>query len=193
MSIPMICARTMLAALLAISVPTAALAEGVGLKTFPVSGSTGFELYESIGRNGPKGAIAETRYSLTWLRLFDEVDGDCRLIRFRPRLTITKVLPKPKGKLPDALQRKWDVFIEGVSRHEDVHVRMIREMVAATQASTAGAFVADDPTCTKVKKEVSRRIDEAIAGYKASSRAFDKEELSDGGNVHRLILALVND
>lgn len=181
------------AVVLAACLPDAAMAEDVGIKTYPISGSTGFELYESIGRNGPKGAVAETRYTLTWQRLFDEEGGDCRLVRLRPRLTITKVVPKPRGSLPPALQRKWDVFIDGVHRHEDQHVRMLREMVAATQAAAAGAVVENDPTCAKVKKKVTRHIDDGVASYKANSRAFDREELSDGGNVHRLILGLVND
>lgn len=170
-----------------------AAADGARHKTYAISGSSGIELYESIGRNGPKGSIAETRFNLKWLRLFDEEGGDCRLVRFRPQLTITLVLPKPSGKLPSWLQRKWDPFIAGVIKHEEEHVRMIKAMVAATEASVAGAKVIDDPNCAKVKKEVSRRIDEAIAGYKAMSREFDRVELSDGGNVHRLILALVND
>ena len=183
------------AALIVVSAfASAAMADdAVGTKTYPVSGSSGFELYEAIGRNGPKGAIAETRYSLTWQRLFDEVNGDCKLVRFRPKLAMTIVLPKPQGKLPSALQRKWEVFIAGVRKHEEEHVRMIRAMVAATEEGAKGAEVKDDRSCAKVKKEVSRRIDEAIAGYKAQSRDFDRKELSDGGNVHQLILTLVND
>lgn len=165
----------------------------VGQKTYAISGSSGIELYESIGSKGPKDAIAETRYTLTWRRLFDEEGGDCRLVRFRPELAIVVVLPKPSAPLSPTLQRKWERFIAGIRKHEDVHVRMIREMIPATEAAVAGAKVENDKTCAKVKKEVSSRIDAAIANYKARSRDFDRQELSDGGNVHRLILALVND
>lgn len=172
---------------------TGASAQEAREKPYAISGSSGIALYESIGSNGPKGAIAETRFDLTWQRLFDEEGGSCSLVRFRPKLAITIVLPKPSGRLSPALRRKWDVFIAGVRKHEQQHVRMIKEMVPQTEAAVAGAKVDNDRNCAKVKREVSRRIDEAIAGYKARSRDFDRLELSEGGNVHRLILALVND
>ncbi len=164
----------------------------VSEQTYAISGTTGIELYRSIGENGPTGAIAETRFKLTWKRLFDEEGGACSLIRFRPEITITIHLPKPSQKLDPYMQAKWDRFISGIRTHEMQHVRMIREMVPATEASVKGARVENDKTCAKVKKEVSRRIDLMLAGYKAKSRDFDREELTNGGNVHSLILALVN-
>lgn len=163
-------------------------------KTYPISGATGIELYTSIGEHaaGNGGHIAETSFALTWSRLFDEEGGDCRLVRMRPKLTITYVYPKPTGKLSSDLSRRWDRFAAGLRKHEEVHGRMIRELVTKTETAVAGAIVSDDKNCAKVKREVSRRIDEQAAAHKARSREFDRVELSDGGNVHRLILALVN-
>lgn len=171
-------------------------AEQVKETFYPISGQTGIELYTSIGENGPnnsgQGAIAHTLYKLKWARLFDERGGDCYLVSARPDLSITYVYPKPKEKLTPDMSRRWSKFIEGIRTHEQQHAVMIREMVKRTQTAIAGAVVTDDPTCSKVKREVSRRIDEATAGHKARSRLFDRVELSEGGPVHRLILALVN-
>ena len=160
--------------------------------TYPVEGASGIELYRSIGANGPKGVIAETRYKLSWKRLFDEEGGDCRLVRFEPALSISVVLPKPKKPLADPLRQRWETFIAGVRKHEDVHVEMIGRMVEATRKAAAGAEVKNDRTCAKVKKLVSRIISEHVEGYKAASGEFDRREMSDGGNVHQLVLALVN-
>ena len=65
-------------------------------KHFAISGSTGADLYASIGRNGPHNAIAHTSYTLTWSRrrLVPE-GGGCRLAAARPIVTITYTYPKP--------------------------------------------------------------------------------------------------
>ena len=163
------------------------------VKTYAISGSSGFELYTSIGERGPKGAIAQTAYALTWRRLFDEEGGSCRLVSARPELAIIYTFPKPSGKLSPKLRTLWNWFISGVRTHEEKHARMIREMVAETARQIAGASVANDRNCAKVKREVSRQIEAAKEAYKERSRQFDRVELSEGGNVHRLILALVNE
>ena len=164
-----------------------------GVKSYVITGSSGFELYTSIGAHGPKGAIAQTAYKLTWRRLFDEEGGSCRLVSARPELAIVYTFPKPSGKLSPKLRTLWDRFISGVRIHEEQHASMIREMVAETAKQIAGASVANDKTCAQVKRVVSRRIDAAKQAYKERSRGFDRVELSEGGNVHRLILALVNE
>ena len=162
-------------------------------KHFAISGSTGADLYASIGRNGPHNAIAHTSYTLTWSRrrLVPE-GGGCRLAAARPIVTITYTYPKPGGKLPAATRKLWDAFIAGVRKHEEEHGRMIREMLADLRASIADITIADDPACRKAKLEMTRRVKDATLAQKQRSRAFDRIELSDGGTVHRLVMALVN-
>jgi predicted secreted Zn-dependent protease len=74
-----------------------------------------------------------------------------------------------------------------------MHGRMIREMIEQSRAKLTGIAFADDPDCTKVKREAHRLFEEATEAHKARSREFDRIEQSDGGNVHRLVLALVNE
>lgn len=166
----------------------------VKIKTYAISGSTGAELYESIGENGPRdgndrGSIAQTVMHLKWNRLFDERGGDCYLVHARPSLTITMILPKPDKKLSASMQASWQRFITGVRTHEDVHVQMIRELVSNTQQSVAGAMVKNDRSCGKVKAEVSRRINEATAAHKARSRAYDRDDFGSNGKLGRLVIS----
>ena len=131
------------AAVLATAMPAvtqAAEAFIVKEKHYAISGSTGIELYELIGRNSPAKAIAHTYYTIQWFKSYDRKDGGCRMTKARPEVVITYLYPKP-GKLPPDLRRRWDTFIAGVRVHEEVHGRMIREMVEQSRAKLTGIAV----------------------------------------------------
>ena len=161
-------------------------------KTYTVKGDTPYDLYVSIGQNGPRGAIANTNYSLTWKRLFDEEGGDCRLVSAKPIFTTTYLLPKVSGKLKPPLDRLWQDFIAGVRKHEQQHGQMLQEMVKNTQQRIADARVTNDRICAKVKRVVSDIIEQERQTYRSRSRDFDRAELAEGGNLHQLILTFVN-
>lgn len=164
-------------------------------KTYSVSGSTGMELYQSIGQNGPNGGghVAQTSFKLTWKRLFDERGGDCYLVHAKPQLTMTQTYPRPSGKLSADMRRRWDKFIAETRVHEETHARMITEMVRSTEASLQGMMEQDDRSCAKVKKSVAARIDEGYQAHRARSRAFDKTELGFGGRMFVVLENLVNE
>jgi predicted secreted Zn-dependent protease len=166
------------------------------VQTYSVTGSSGIDLYRSIGENGPKAgtgrAIAITDFDLKWSRDYQPRDGGCALVFARPHLNIVYRLPRPANKLPSAVQPLWDTFIKGVEAHERVHGEMIIETVKKIEAATVGTFVANDPNCRAVRKEVERRTVPPVEEQRRQSREFDREELSDGGNVHSLVLGLVN-
>ncbi|MDG3574798.1 DUF922 domain-containing protein [Rhizobium sp. YJ-22] len=167
------------------------------IKSYPVSGQTGAELYEAIGRNGPEislgmRTIAHTSFKLTWRRNYEPQGGNCVLVSAVPKLIITYVLPKPKGKLPAALQPHWQRFYEGVRAHEKVHGDYIRDLVHAIEAGTIGLTVPDDPGCTKIKAEMTKRLGALSQTQRQRSRDFDRVEMSEGGNIQQLVLGLVN-
>lgn len=167
------------------------------IKSYPVSGQTGAELYESIGQNGPEislgmRTIAHTSFKLTWRRKYEPQNGNCVLVSAVPKLIITYVLPKPKTKLPAALQPHWQSFYEGVRAHEKVHGDYIRDLVHAIEAETIGLTVPGDPNCTKIKDEMTKRLGALSQAQRQRSRDFDRVELSDGGNIQQLVLRLVN-
>ena len=166
------------------------------VKTYAISGQSGAELYASIGQHGPKAgvsrAIALTNFKLTWSRNYQPSGGGCTLVSARPKLVLTYTLPKPAGKLPANLQKRWDVFIEGVRRHEKVHGDIIKDMVATIEATTIGLSVPNDPKCQKIRKEIIMPLSAASNAQRQKSREFDRLELGNGGNVHQLILDLVN-
>lgn len=167
------------------------------VKTYAVNGTSGIELYTSIGERGPSvgvgRAIAHTTFDLKWSRDYrPQPDGSCRLVSARPWLTITYTLPKPAQKLPAGTARLWQTFIDGISSHEKVHGVQIREMVETILRTTVGLTVADDPKCQKIRQEMQTPLAAASQEQRRRSREFDQVEMRDGGNVHRLILGLVN-
>lgn len=191
--------RILLAALLAVF-PVAAQANWQAterIQTYAVSGSTGIDLYRSIGENGPKigigRAIAHTNFELLWSRDYrPQPDGSCVLATARPSLVITYTLPQPSGSLSPTLQRNWETFIEGIRVHERVHGRDIIEMVEAIEAYSVGLRAEADSDCQKVRQKLQARLGELSQAQRQKSRDFDRIEMSDGGNIHQLILSLVN-
>ena len=166
------------------------------LVPYAVSGSSGIELYRSIGEHGPKSrngrAIALTDYRLTWTRKYVPEGGDCRLTTAVPHLTLITHLPKPSGKLPARTEALWGTFIAGITAHERVHGEIIKETVDAIRSATEGLSVPDDPSCRKIRTEVTKRVAALAAAMRKKNRDFDEVEMGKGGNVQQLILALVN-
>jgi predicted secreted Zn-dependent protease len=163
---------------------------------YAVSGSSGIELYRSIGEHGPKSrngrAIALTDYRLTWTRKYVPEGGSCRLTTAVPHLTLITHLPKPSGKLPARTGALWTTFIAGIRAHERVHGEIIRETVDAIRSATEGLTVPGDPACRKIRTEVTKRVAALANEMRRKNRDFDRVEMGKGGNVQQLILALVN-
>ncbi|RST88032.1 DUF922 domain-containing protein [Aquibium carbonis] len=167
-------------------------------ETYAVSGVTGMELYASIGAKGPllsggTRAIAYTTFDLKWSRDYrPQPDGSCTLVKGKPWLTITYRLPKPLQPLPTPVLENWKRFIAGMTKHEKVHGDHIKEMVDRIIATTVGVNIPNDAECKKIRQHLQTPLSEASLEQRARSNAFDREEMSPGGNVHRLILDLVN-
>ena len=166
------------------------------IETYAISGSTGIELYQSIGARGPKvgigRAIAYTDFKLTWRRDYQPRGGRCTLASAKPKLIITYRLPKPSGPLPAATKHLWETFIAGVEAHERVHGAYIIAMVKEIEAVSVGLTAENDPKCQKVRQELQKHLGRLSQAQRQKGRDFDREELSEGGNVHRLVLGLVN-
>lgn len=167
------------------------------IEHYAVSGNTGIELYNSIGENGPNvgigRAIAYTDFDLLWSRDYQNLaDGSCLLATARPSLTITYRLPRPAHELPRPVRDNWPVFIEGVEKHERFHGQILIDMVNAIKNVSEGLTAPDDPDCNKVRAELQSHLARIAAERDRRNRDFDREELREGGNVHLLILDLVN-
>ena len=163
---------------------------------YPISGSSGIELYMSIGQRGPKvgptRAIAHTTFDLKWSRKYEPRGNACVLAAARPWLTITYTVPKPSEKLSPAVKARWDTFAAGVLAHEKVHGESIREMVRTIKGFSVGFTVENDRGCKKIRQELTKRLAAASATQRQQGRDFDRVEFREGGNMHRLILGLVN-
>ncbi len=108
-----------------------------------------------------------------------------------PKLTITYTLPKLAGKLPANIEGRWQTFIAGVRKHELVHCDFIKEMVGPSSRHRGPHRCRRSPM-PQDKSEMTKRLGEISRTQRQKSRDFDRAELSDGGNVHQLILNLVN-
>lgn len=160
---------------------------------YAISGRTGPDLYASIGERRPEAGLAYTNFKLTWQRDYQpQPDGACTLVSARPKLIISYHLPKPSEKLPEPIARNWKAFIEGVRKHERVHGEMIVAMVREIEAFSVGLSAPDDPNCKKIRARLQERLAQISQAQRQKSRDFDRVEMSEGGNVHQLILALVN-
>ncbi|MBP1850878.1 DUF922 domain-containing Zn-dependent protease [Rhizobium halophytocola] len=185
--------------LLAALAPVEAFAEGKVLQrveTYAVRGTTGLELYRSIGEHGPvlgaSRAIAHTGFRLTWKRDYQQRGAACVLASAIPTLVITTVLPEAKGRLPQALKRSWDIFLAGVTAHEAVHAGYIRDLARDIEKATVGLTEPNDPGCRKIRQTMQPILGALSTAERRKQRDFDKESFADGGQVHQLILALVN-
>jgi predicted secreted Zn-dependent protease len=167
------------------------------VETYSIAGQSGPELYASIGERGPKAggetrAIAHTNFKLTWTRKYQPQGDACVLVSARPKLIITYTLPKPAERLPSPIRADWETFIAGVRDHERVHGVFIKDMVKAIEAVSVGMTMPDDPDCRKIRVELTKRLSGLSLAQRQRSRDFDHAELNQGGNIHQLILRLVN-
>ncbi|MBT9371617.1 DUF922 domain-containing protein [Rhizobium sp. CSW-27] len=166
------------------------------VKTYAISGQTGAQLYESIGARAPKAggglAIAHTGFKLTWTRTYEVQGSACVITVARPKVIITYTLPRPDNRLSPAVAASWSRFIAGVEAHERVHGGFIKELVQQIQDASLGLRVENDPACQKIRQQLTARLGALSKAERAKNVEFDRVELSPGGNVHQLILALVN-
>ncbi|KGF68607.1 peptidase [Hoeflea sp. BAL378] len=187
----------LLLALSAFAQPASAWEPVEQVETYPVSGTTGFQLYRSVGENGPvisgdRRTIAHTTFKLTWRRDYQEKDGGCVIASNVPKLIITYTLPKPRGELPAALAASWKRFYEGLAAHERVHGSHIIEMVQAIQDVSVGLSAPDDPGCHKTRAQLQTHLKRLSDEQRARGREFDRVEMGTGGAVESLVLGLVN-
>jgi predicted secreted Zn-dependent protease len=168
------------------------------VQNYPIAGKSPPELYASIGERGPKigdgvRVIAHTNFKLTWTRKYETQGDACTLVSVVAKVIITYTLPKPAEQLPPAIARRWEIFIGGVRAHERVHGGFIKEMVTKIETATAGLSVPDDPKCQKIRTELTSRLSEISDFRQRQDRDFDQAEMSKGGKIQQLILALVNE
>lgn len=163
---------------------------------YKISGKNGAALLEAMDRAGPKHgfltrAIAQTRYSVTWKIEWAQSGDTCKVRGADAELDIKYMYPRVAGGVPSALETRWTRFFSGVRKHEEVHGRIAREMVAAAEKVVLRFAMKNDRTCTKSKREVKRRVEEIYARYEAKQVQFDKVEHRDGGNVQGLVAGLI--
>jgi len=164
---------------------------------YNVSGTTGPELYRSIGAGGPiisgsRRTIAVTNWDLKWRRNYQPDGNACELVSALPFVTITYSLPKPSQKLPPAIAAKWKRFADSILAHEKVHGDFVKRLAQQIIDATVGLRVENDKACKKIRGEVLKRVAREFERYKADNRSFEQSEMRKGGNIEQRVLDLVN-
>jgi predicted secreted Zn-dependent protease len=165
--------------------------------TFPISGVSGETILNELERKGPKHgfmsrAIAQTRYTMNSDALAWRHDnGVCVVTKPSVRLDITYIYPKVSGSMSGAMRARWQRFMAGVTKHEEVHGRLARQMAHAADKAISGLRVKDGKGCTRLHTEMKRVVNLVVADYEARQRRFDAVEHKSGGNIEGLIRKLV--
>ncbi|MEO1745611.1 MAG: DUF922 domain-containing protein [Pseudomonadota bacterium] len=193
-----VCIAVFCAILVAPSAGAADWAPTERVDHYSISGTTPHALYQSIGERGPKTsvgsrAIAVTEWDLRWRRDYQRRGEGCVVASALPFLTITYKLPKPASALSGDARRRWSTFSAGIVAHEDVHGVLLRAMTDTIIRETVGLSTAnDDGNCNALRARVLEKVAAAYDGYRRDSNAFDRIEMSPGGNVQQLVLGLLN-
>ncbi|MEM8539728.1 MAG: DUF922 domain-containing protein [Pseudomonadota bacterium] len=170
----------------------------VSEKHYKVEGTTPIALYESIGERGPiikdnRRTIAITTWDLKWRRDYQRKGAGCILASALPFLKINYELPKPAQKLPATMSARWNAFYEGIRAHELQHGEMIRNMTRVIINETVGLTTqTDDSNCNQLRAAVLAKVKTAFDAYTRQTAAFERKEMSEGGNVQKLVLGLLN-
>lgn len=177
---------------------SAAAGVKVAVKTthYEISGKSGQALVAAMDRKGPKHgfltrAIAQTQYKVSWELEWAEKDGNCRVRKANGDLAITYVYPKVSNRLDGALGKRWTQFLNGVRKHEEVHGSIARQMVAAAEKAIRGVATKNDRGCSRIRREVAKRVNAIYSQYEAKQIRFDKGEHKEGGNVEKMLFKLL--
>ena len=167
------------------------------IETYRITGDSGEALMRAMDRNGPRHgflarAIAQTRYSVNWGIAYKAADDNvCKVASAKVKLSVSYRFPELAGKRSASMTRSWAQFMTGVRKHERTHGRIARQMAASAQKAVSRVNVADDRSCRKAKREVTRVVKATYAVYEARQVRFDAIEHQPGGNVDRLVVALI--
>lgn len=178
--------------------PTAHARPKVSVKTkyYNVRGKSGAEVLRQINRKGPRHgflvrAIAQTSYTLSYSYDTVKTSKGCRTKNVVVKMDIVYTYPKLRGNVSRDLNRRWSRFYRGVKVHEQVHGKLAQQMAAAAEKSLKATRASGKRGCRKIKTIASRKVDKVFKAYERKQIAFDKKEHRDGGNVERLVIALV--
>lgn len=184
------------AAFFAFAGPSMAGKVTVKTEYYSISGKTGVDLVRSMARKGPRHgflskAIAVTRFKPAVRGDMVHKNGVCRTKNAEFDLAITYVYPKPSGKLPADVSRRWSAFFAGVEKHEQTHGRLGKELARSIDRKLHGFSMKDKPGCRAATAAMLKDVKKTVVAYDARQRAFDAKEHRSGGNVETMLRRLV--
>jgi predicted secreted Zn-dependent protease len=167
----------------------------VKTSSYRISGQNGAALLQAMTLNGPgRGPtahfIAQTTYKVRLNFDWQKTAGSCQFTNVSAVLTIAYAYPKVSSPMSADFRDRWNRFLSGVRKHEEMHGRIAQEMAAAAQRQLIGLAMSRDPSCQKTRAEGKRRVASVFAAYEARQAKFDQVEHASGGKVESLMTLL---
>lgn len=165
-------------------------------KYYEITGKTGMELLRDMNRKGPRRGfltkdIAQTQFKSDLRGDIVHHDGICRTKNARFSMHITYVYPRPAHGLDAALAKRWQAFHASNVKHEQMHGRLGRKLIADVNGALRSFRMADSQHCRKADAALTRQLDAIIIAYNKSQKEFDQREHRKGGPVEKSIVALI--
>ena len=122
---------------------------------YSVSGTTGYELFKSMNRRGPRHAfmqkaMAQTQYKTSPRGKMVWRKGVCRVENGGYDAVITYVFPRPAARLSPAMKQRWATFMKHTTGHERVHGRIAVQMANALDSRIRRFAMEDSRGCRRV-------------------------------------------
>lgn len=146
---------------------------------YSVSGRTAKEIRNDLNRKTPvqENKVkydGETTWSVEWDFWWNESHGRCSITNVTTKVDIQYILPKlaVATPLPQALQQKWDNYMQALTAHEVGHKNM--GVGAANEIEQKIKSMASRPTCKQLESDANRLGAEIITKYNYLDDEFDR-------------------
>ncbi|WP_210209456.1 DUF922 domain-containing protein [Notoacmeibacter ruber] len=164
---------------------------------YTAKGQTGKEVARHMARRGPRSGFLARAIAQTWYS--PKIDGDlvlrdgvCRARDPAVKLHIRYTYPRLGPEAGPRLQKRWSAFMKGVVKHESQHAALARQMATRMDELLTGfAMRVEGRSCRAAQRELSRRLDAIWKAYDLRQNTFDRAEHRRGGEVDKLLRALV--
>jgi len=167
---------------------------------YSFSGRTGIQVYEQIGRKGPRVSghkdrkVAITTMQIKLKDLQAAAKGNqCVVTRVDLQLNVTYRIPKwtNRNAGSPATRKAWDTFLAHIWRHEKQHAEIARDHAVQAERAVMAARGDIRKGCKDMEGSLVRALEKAKARHDRRQLAFDASWFGDGGKQWKHDRALV--
>ena len=146
---------------------------------YDVKGRTEVEIRKSLDANTPvlhngKKFDAYTRWHVHWNFWWNESGNSCAITRVRVSADIRVTLPRlsESPAVPNALIKKWNLYMVALQRHEDGHKSI--GVKAAGEIEKQIKNISPGRSCEKLKIDANRLAHSILETYRRLEINYDR-------------------